>query len=121
MATLSAALRDALAARAVQNLDTLEILDADGVTVLATITGITWGTPSNGAVNANNLPIEVTAAAGGTATTARLKSSTVTTETIDGLTVGTSGAQVTMANTSIAQGQPVRLQSLTFTQSDQVT
>ena len=126
MANLNATLRNGVASRVVQNLDVLEILDADGTTVLVSFTGLVWGAPSNGQVQVTQaegsaLPVEKSAAATGTATTARLKHSGASGEEIQSLSVGTSGAQVTLSNTSIASGQPVRLQSVTLTQSDQVT
>ena len=116
MATYSTNLQNALASRAVQNLDVLEIFDADGVTVLATFTNLAWGAPSNGQVSVTGLPVEVTASATGTATTAKLRTSGASGESIDSMSVGTtSGNHVVVSNTSINSGQPVRLQSVTFT------
>jgi len=115
MGAYSTNLRNALAARAVQNLNVLEILDASNNVIVA-FTSLTWGTPSNGQVSVSGLPIEQNATASGIATSARLRHSGGSGESITGMTVGTtSGNHVIVSNTNIAAGQPVRLQSVTFT------
>lgn len=116
MASLSSNLQNALAARAVQNLDVLRIYDNSATPVLlAEFTGLTWGPASNGQISVTNVPLEVSALASGTMATATLTTSGTSGEEITGLTVGTSGAQVTVSNTSVNSGQPVRLQSCTLT------
>ena len=125
MANYNTTLRNAIASRVVQNLDVLEILDADN-NVLISFTGLVWSTPSNGVVQVmqaenNALPYEKYPALSGTAASARLKHSGASGEEIQNLTVGTSNANVVLGSTTLDTGVLVRLQSLQFTQSDQVT
>lgn len=97
---------------------TLEIQAADN-TVLA-IFGLsaTGGTVSTDtwtlAFDATTVTGESGAGAGMTATKAQIKNSGGTAR-ITGLTVGTSGADIVLDNTSIASGQNVTLSSGTFT------
>ena len=115
MADLNTALRNSVAADSVANLDRLEVLHSDGSTTLVTFT-ITWAAGAAGVQEVQSTPVAATAAAAGTATTARLyKSDSTPDEQITGLTVGTSGTDVTIDNTSISNGQTVNLTSLSIT------
>ena len=117
----STALRNSQAADLVANLDTLEIIDADGTTVLVAFSGLTWSAPSNGQVSVSNTPLTATAAATGTATTARLKDSSGTSgEEITGIPVGTSGTPIVLNTTAISAGLNVDLVSLSYTAPTQV-
>lgn len=117
MADLNTALRNSIAADAIANLNTLEVLHSDGTTVLVTFT-ITWGAGAAGVQEVQSTPVEATAAAAGTATTARIRKSDDTPdERITGLTVTASGGggDVEIDNTSISNGQTVNLTSLSIT------
>lgn len=125
MANYNTTLRNAVASRVVQNLNVLEILDGSN-NVLISFTGLVWGAPSNGVVQVvqaegNALPYEKYPSLSGTAVSARLKHSGTSGEEVQGLTVGTSGANVVLGSTTLNTGVLVRLQSIQFTQSDQVT
>lgn len=125
MANYNTTLRNAIASRVVQNLDVLEILDGAN-NVLISFTGLVWGAPSNGVVQVTQvensaLPYEKYPAQSGTAASARLRHSGASGEEIQGLTVGTSSANVVLGSTTLDTGVLVRLQSIQFTQSDQVT
>lgn len=114
MATVSSALRNSQADDLVAELDKLEILDGSS-NVLVSFS-ISWNAASSGQTTVSGLPITSTASAGGTASEARLvDSGGETTEEITSLSVGTSGAEVTIDNTSINSGQDVELQSLSYT------
>jgi hypothetical protein len=114
MADLNDALRTSIAADAVASLDRLEILDGS-LNTLVTFT-ITWGAGSAGVQEVQSTPVEGTAGAAGTAASARLYNNAGSPdEQITGLTVGTSGTDVTIDNTSISNGQTVNLTSLSIT------
>lgn len=93
---------------------TVEILDAGGA-VLATAS---LGTPTaSGAVTTmGGFPKTVTAAAGGTAASARYRTSAAA-DWKTGMTVGLSGsgAQVILSSLSITSGQSVQFNSATLT------
>lgn len=72
-------------------------------------------TASSGSKSLNGTPISATAAATGTAGYFRLYDSTATTCHMQG-TVGTSGSDLTIDNTSITSGQTVTISSLSFTE-----
>ncbi|GIW77899.1 MAG: hypothetical protein KatS3mg104_2962 [Phycisphaerae bacterium] len=99
----------------------LEILHSDGTTVLVTFNlpadpfPASSGSPRS--ISLSGTPISATASATGTATTARLRGPSNTTGNIeiDGMTVGTSGTQIVIDNTSINSGQNVNLNSFTVT------
>ena len=113
MATLNTALVNSMAADAVQNLDTLEVRDS-GNTVLVSFS-ITWGAGSAGVQEVQSTPVSGTASAAGTADNARFYDSGASGEELTGLTVGTSGTDVTIDNTSISSGQTVNLTSASIT------
>jgi len=113
MATANSALRNSQADDLVANLDKLEVLDGTGTT-LVTFT-LTWNGASSGTTDVSGLPITASAAAGGTASTARLYDSGSSGEELGSLSVGTSGTEVIIDNTSITAGQDVDLQTLDYT------
>ena len=113
MATNNTDFRNTLSDAAAGAFDRLAIRTAGGAAVLTTFT-ITWGSASSGAVSVASTPVASTASGTGTAAEARLYHSTGTDE-ITGLTVATSGADVTIDNTSITSGQTVNLTSFTYT------
>lgn len=90
----------------------LEIGTAGMATVLATITlgypGTSTGTIATGVLSLAGFPREIAAAAAGTAAAARIRTS-ANADVITGLTVGTSGTDIIIDNTSIAIGQTVRV------------
>jgi hypothetical protein len=79
-------------------------------TLLATITGISWGTASNGVISVTGTP-NVTAVATGTAGWGRFRN-TGDTLRFDGAV----GAEFTLADTSIVSGGTVTLTSASVTQ-----
>lgn len=89
----------------------LEILDTDGTTVLVTYgLDATAGSVSGARWTLGFDATTVAASASGTAATARIKDSGGTAQ-ITGLTVGTSGADITIDNTSINSGQDCTINS----------
>jgi len=93
---------------------TLEIGTAGMAAVLVTFgLSATGGTISNGAWTLAFDASTVAASAGGTAAAARIKDSGGTAR-ITGLTVGTSGSDINLDNTSINSGQNVTLSSGTL-------
>ena len=100
------------------NSGTLKIRNS-GNTVLVTFSlGATaFGSATDGKISANGLPITATAGADGTADNAILESSGGATYVLSGLTVDTTGSNVTIDNTSITDGQTVRLTQLDWTES----
>lgn len=113
MADLNTTLADSMAADAVDNLDTLEIRDSDD-NVLVSFS-ITWGSDGTGVQEVQSTPVESTAGDDGDADNARFYDSGASGEEITGLTVGTSGTDVTIDNTSISSGQTVNLTSASIT------
>lgn len=131
MATLSTTLRNEILQQALVHsqsnyLDTepayteweIRLKDSAG-TVLARFPISGW-TIANGVATVNGTPIEVTAEASGTATSASLygrESATAIFDLmIDNMTVGTTaGNEIQMADTSITSGQPVQLTSFSIT------
>jgi hypothetical protein len=90
MPTKSTALRNSQVENLVANLDSLELKDGSS-TVIATGSGISWGSPSSGAVNpSSDISLNGNANAGGgtDAATARFYDSGASGEEIDGLNVG---------------------------------
>ena len=85
------------------------------VTVLATIA---LGTPpfslAAGVLTTLGVPLSATASAGGTAAKAELRDNAGTVVR-DGLTVGTSGTNIIITNTTIAAGDEVRVTAATIT------
>lgn len=97
----------------------LEIGTAGMAQILATVTlgypGASTGTVTNGVLSLAGFPKEVNASVTGTAAAARIRTS-ANADVITGLTVGTSGTDVIIDNTSLASGQIVRvLATPTFT------
>lgn len=110
------AVRDAWGASA-----KLEILHSDGTTILATFTlSATVGdsTVTSGAITikftGNSASQSVTAAASGTATTARIRTSG-NTDIITGLTCGAGSGEVNLSTTTIGSGATVTISSGTIT------
>jgi hypothetical protein len=94
---------------------TLEICTTGYTTVLATITlNDPSGTVTSGVLTFSGTPINTTAGNNGTAALARLRDSTGTV-VCDGLTVGTSGADIIVSTTSFTSGLSVSLTSATIT------
>lgn len=94
---------------------TLEIGTSGMGTVLATFTlSATGGTVASGVWTMAFTASTVTASAGGTAAAARIRTSGGVAD-VTGLTVGTSGSDINLDNTSIASGQSVTLSSATVT------
>lgn len=93
----------------------LEIGTAGMSTILATITlDSTAGTAASGVLTFSSFPKQDAADATGTAAAARIRTSS-NTDIVTGLTVGTSGTDIILDNTSIATGQVVIIQSATIT------
>ena len=121
-ATLSTAARNAACDAIVDLIDggasagTLEIQNSGG-TVLATITlsDPAFGSAATGVATMAGVPLSDTSAdATGTAAKARYKDSNGTV-IVDEITVGTSGTQIIIDNTSITTGQTVTVTAATFT------
>ena len=94
---------------------TLEIGTAGMAAVLATFTlSASGGTIANDVWTLAFANGTVTASAAGMAAAARIKNSGGTAN-LTGLTVGTSGSDINLNNTSIANGQSVTLTSATIT------
>ena len=91
----------------------LEILDAGGVVLIA----VPLGTPTaaGALLTGGGFPKSATAAAAGTASTARLRTSSGTTWKT-GITVGLagSGAQVILSSMVVASGQTVQVSGFTL-------
>jgi hypothetical protein len=114
MATASSALRNSQADDLVSELDQLEVLDGSQ-NVLVTFS-LSWNAASSGQTDVSGLPKTSSASNGGTASEARLvDSGSETSEELTGLSVGTSGTEVIIGNTSITAGQDVELQTLDYT------
>lgn len=113
MATNNTTFRNTLSDAAAGVFNRMDIRTSGGAGVLVTFT-ITWGSSSSGAVAVASTPVAGTASGTGTAAEARLYHSTGGDE-ISGLTVATSGADVTIDNTSITSGQTVNLTAFTYT------
>ncbi len=93
----------------------LEIGTAGMGTVLATVTlADPSATKSGGVLTLSGTPLSTTASATGTAAEARIRDSN-SADVITGLTVGTSGTDIVLDNTSIASGQTVNITSGTIT------
>lgn len=89
----------------------LEIGTAGMAAVLATFTlNDPCGTVSGTVLTLSGMPKSTTASAAGTAAAARIRDSD-NNDVVTGLTVGTSGTDITIDNTSIANGQTVNLNS----------
>lgn len=85
--------------------------------VLATITlSATPGTVSGNVFTLSGVPLTATASATGTAALAEFRNNAGTT-VVSGLTVGTSGTDITISSTSITSGQTVQVNSGTITHS----
>lgn len=113
MATNNTTFRNTLSDAAAGVFNRMDIRTSGGAGVLVTFT-ITWGSSSSGAVAVASTPVAGTASGTGTAAEARLYHSSGSDE-ISGLTVATSGADVTIDNTSITSGQTVNLTAFTYT------
>lgn len=93
----------------------LEILHSDGSTVLATFTlSATSGTVSGSVLTLSFAASTVTASAGGTATTARLRTS-ANADVVTGLTCGAGSGDINLNTTTIGSGGNVTLSSATLT------
>jgi len=96
----------------------LEIGTTGMGTVLATIplANPAAGTATGAGVLTLTLPLtDSSADATGTAAAARIRTASGGTDIVTGLTVGTSGSDINLNNTSIATGQTVTLTSATIT------
>lgn len=113
MATNNDTFRNSQSDNAASKFDRMDIRTSGGATTLATF-NITWGSSASGAVSVASTPVATTGLADGTAAEARLYHSSGSDE-ISGLTVATSGSDVTIDNTSIATGQAVNLTGFTYT------
>lgn len=108
MPSLDAAARNTMATAAAGIGQTLQI--RAGSTVLATHTGITFGSPTNGVVTANAVS-DVDVAETGTADNALLTG----TGGVLTLTLGTSGAEVIVSTTSYVAGGTSTVNSISIT------
>lgn len=87
----------------------LEIGTAGMATILATINlNATAGTVTNGVLSLSGFPKTVAASATGVAAAARIRTG-ANADVITGLTVGTSGTDIVLDNTSINSGQNVTI------------
>ena len=118
MATKNAALRNKMSEDfgALWNGATLQIRQGSTVLVTFTLPNPAFGSPTDGKIALNGIPLSQTASAAGTADNAQLLS-TGSTYQITGLSVGTSAAQVVLDNLSINNGQTVNLTKLEWTES----
>jgi hypothetical protein len=114
MATKNTATRDAQVTNLSGLFNRLDLIESAGPTVLVTFT-LSWGTASTGTISVTGTPLSETAANTGTADDATLYHST-NTEEITGLTVGTSGTDITMNTTDIESGKTVELNSFSLTE-----
>lgn len=115
--TLSAAAKDSQMTKLRDDLNsgTLQIGTTGMASVLATLTfDATSGTVSGGILTFSSFPKTVAAAASGTAAEARCRTSGAA-DWITGLTVGTSGTDVILDNTSITVSQDVTINTATIT------
>lgn len=95
----------------------LEIGTTGMGSVLATIAlGNPAGTATGAVLTFSGFPrSDVSADATGTAAAARIRTATGGTDIVTGLTVGTSGSDINLDNTSISAGQTVTINSATIT------
>jgi hypothetical protein len=94
---------------------TLQIGTTGMATVLATITlNDPSGTVASGVLTFSGFSKSTTASATGTAAAARIRDSNAV-DIVTGLTVGTSGSDINLDNTSINSGQTVTITSATIT------
>lgn len=114
MATKNTAVRDAQANNLGGLFDQLTLIESAGPTDLVTWS-INFGTASTGTVAVTGTPLQTSADATGTADDARLDHSTQN-EAITGITVGTSGTDITMNTTSVESGKTVELSSFQLTE-----
>lgn len=115
MGNIEASAQDRLLNKAKTYLNKLVIKASNG-TVLATFSGLTWGSPSGTnprQISVTNLPLTVNASGTGTAATAEFQDSSDTAH-ISGVPVDTSGTPVVISSKNITSGQPVRLNSVTL-------
>ena len=96
----------------------LEIGTASMASILASFTlnnPIAAAASGAGVLTLSGFPKNATAGATGTAAAARIRTATVGTDIVTGLTVGTSGTDVVLDSVSITSGQTVTLSSATIT------
>lgn len=119
--TLNTTLRNARATAIVTEAGAtakLSVYTAAYGTLLYTSTcAATLGTVSSGVLTFNAVG-NATAGATGTAAIARLFKTDGTTMVIEGLTVGTSGTNIVITNTSIASGDVITTSSATITEGN---
>jgi len=119
MATKNTTLRNKMADdfAALWNSGTI-VITTSGGTTLATFTlgADAFGNSSTGKIAASGVPISAVGANTGTAALASLLSSG-STYTLTGLTVGTSGTNVIIDNTSVTSGQTINLTKFEWTES----
>lgn len=115
----SAALKTARMQAVVTDAGTTAVLEigTSGMgTVLATIPlNNPIGTVSNGVLTLSVPVFDSSADATGTAATARIRKASGGADVVTGLTVGSSGTDIVIDNTSIATGQRVEITSMTLT------
>lgn len=115
MATKNSNVRNDQVANLANFFDRLDLIESAGPTVLVTFT-LSWGSASSGSISLSGTPYSETASATGTADEAKLYHSTNAHE-ITGLTVGTSGSEdIVMNTTDIESGKTVELEDFTFTE-----
>lgn len=119
--TLNTTLRNARATAVVTEAGAtakLSVYTAAYGTLLYTSTcAATLGTVSGGVLTFNAVG-NATAVAAGTAAIARLFKTDGTTMVMEGLTVGTSGTNIVITNTSIASGDVITTSSATITEGN---
>lgn len=93
---------------------TLEILNASSGVIATFGLSATGGTVSGDVWTLAFDASTVAASAGGTATSARIKNAGGTAN-LTGLTVGTSGSDINLDNTSVSTGQNITLSAATIT------
>lgn len=115
----SAALKTARMQAVVTDAGTTAVLEigTSGMgTVLATIPlNNPIGTVSNGVLTLSVPVFDSSADATGTAASARIRKASGGADVVTGLTVGSSGTDIVIDNTSIATGQRVEITSMTLT------
>lgn len=118
--TYSAALKTARLTAILNAIDagsgpgTLEVTTAGGVLLATETLAKPSATVSGSTLTFSGVPISSTVATSGTAALARIKDSSGTV-VIDGLTVGTSNANIVLNTTALVQNQTLTLNSGTIT------
>jgi hypothetical protein len=106
---------------AIGNAGLLKIFDATDTLLITLVCGSPFAAaPSNGVITANAISTPNTAVAAGTASYAQICTSAGTV-VVDELSVGTSGTNVVLGSTTIAEAGSVVINSCTITEQNIIT